>query len=71
MKNKAFNYVITAILIVAIIAVTIVGSYYGSLLFTSVDFKVGYLLPFIGCIAVDILLVGISFKFVIKIIGGK
>lgn len=71
MKNKALNYLFIALIIIGIIAVTIVASYYGSLLFTSERFNVGYFLPFVGFVAVDVVLVGLSFKFMINIIGGK
>ena len=71
MKNKALNYVIIGLIIVGIIFATILASYYGSLLFTSVELKLNYLLPFIGFVALDVVLVGVSFKLAIKIIGGK
>ena len=71
MKNKALNYLFIALIIIGIIGVTIVASYYGSLLFTSETFNLGYLLPFVGFVALDIVLVGFSFKFMINIIGGK
>lgn len=71
MKKKALNYLLIALIIIGIIFVTILASYYGSLLFTAQDLKLNYLLPFIGFVAIDVFLVGLSFKLAIKIIGGK
>ena len=70
MKKNTFKKILIGIIIIAIIAVTIITSYYGSLLFTSVDFKIGYLLPFIGFLVIDLFLVGLSFKLAMDVIGG-
>ena len=71
MNKKILNRIFIALIIIAIIALTIVASYFGSLLFTSNEFKIGYLLPFIGSVALVLFLLGLSVSLVIKIIGGK